>query len=304
MEVGMDQQRQASRAAGFTLVELLVVIAIIAVLISLLLPAMNRARNSALSVQCASNLRQLGIAMLSYASENEGRLVTRMDTGVTGQQIRPTSFGWWDRPDWIGVLHRELGKPYGPAGGLTQARRADAIPNDRPASARGFVDAFRVFRCPIDFSEPTPDNLSSYGIPMWVSYAFDVRFPPSETFINWDDNRGGLQAINITSIRRSSSVVALTELKPNYRQEYWPYDTHALRDRNMNIMAGTSDVPFVHPSFTQNFLFFDGHVESLDSPPHPMGDYGSVPSLQLLNKGKPYRWSGANYVSNFVSQYR
>jgi prepilin-type N-terminal cleavage/methylation domain-containing protein/prepilin-type processing-associated H-X9-DG protein len=78
MEVVMTFQK-APRAAyagpagrrGFTLVELLVVIGIIAVLISLLLPALNRARMAALNIKCQSNLKQVLLAMRIYASDNK-----------------------------------------------------------------------------------------------------------------------------------------------------------------------------------------------------------------------------------------
>jgi prepilin-type N-terminal cleavage/methylation domain-containing protein/prepilin-type processing-associated H-X9-DG protein len=62
------------RHQGFTLVELLVVVGIIALLISILLPALNRARQTANNVVCLSNLRQMGIAIEMYANQHNGTL--------------------------------------------------------------------------------------------------------------------------------------------------------------------------------------------------------------------------------------
>jgi len=63
-------------SAGFTLIELLVVIAIIGILAGILLPVLGKAKESARQVQCASNLKQVGLAINMYASDNGGSFPT------------------------------------------------------------------------------------------------------------------------------------------------------------------------------------------------------------------------------------
>ena len=71
-----------SRKKAFTLVELLVVIGIIAVLIGILLPTLSRARESARSIKCASNQRQLALAIKLFAQEHKGYMPAASDEAL------------------------------------------------------------------------------------------------------------------------------------------------------------------------------------------------------------------------------
>jgi prepilin-type N-terminal cleavage/methylation domain-containing protein/prepilin-type processing-associated H-X9-DG protein len=115
------------RPTGFTLVELLVVIGIIAVLIAILLPALQKARNAANTVSCASNIRQLTNCMLMYEQEYKGGLMPH----------------WTVAPVWQALLQPYVARiPSGLAPGQIQTRNA-------------------IFRCPAAPEKPTPDSDNS-----------------------------------------------------------------------------------------------------------------------------------------------
>lgn len=121
------QTRHTERSTGgFTLVELLVVIAIIALLISMLLPTLNKARESARTVSCVSNLRQIGIAALMYTNENRDFLPS-----VPNKYQSYPTFSYGGATNAVG---------YGP----------DVVPAEQRILHRYLSGKSQVFRCPAD----------------------------------------------------------------------------------------------------------------------------------------------------------
>jgi prepilin-type N-terminal cleavage/methylation domain-containing protein/prepilin-type processing-associated H-X9-DG protein len=89
MSHGCQGWNRSRTARGFTLVELLVVIGIIALLISILLPALNKARESARQAKCLNNMRQIVLATISFAGEHKGWMPGRAGRDIT--KINPST---------------------------------------------------------------------------------------------------------------------------------------------------------------------------------------------------------------------
>jgi len=101
--------RRGKRAA-FTLIELLVVISIIALLISILLPALRAARESAQSISCLSNLRQMGVAIHAYAAEHEDTMPMSGERWISSAMIDSPETGGVGY-NWMGLLHKNNRMP-------------------------------------------------------------------------------------------------------------------------------------------------------------------------------------------------
>ncbi len=97
---------------AFTLVELLVVIGIIALLISILLPALNRAREHAQSIKCLSNLRQLGIAFMAYVQDDKNQ---RFPGPALGGGGWPEDWIYWQSGRSLNDSRVLIGKRFNPA---------------------------------------------------------------------------------------------------------------------------------------------------------------------------------------------
>ena len=241
-------------SSGFTLVELLVVIGIIAVLISILLPSLSKARAAALTLQCQSNMRQLGVAFTQYTSENRGRIVTHSQAWLEPAPGNPAQ--WWSYSvDWIGLVHGYIGPK---TDGLTRNQRDPAT----------FNLSHRALFCPIDAWFPVGSSAndwwysrdSSYGIPYAVLCIYDGRGRDACNAPGFNP-----ECLMFNKVRQSSEVVLLGE--SNYRDLNSPWQ---YAEPHMMLAEGGYYYS-VHGRTVQNWLFFDGHMESSKLPPHPLG---------------------------------
>jgi prepilin-type N-terminal cleavage/methylation domain-containing protein/prepilin-type processing-associated H-X9-DG protein len=217
---------------AFTLVELLVVIGIIALLISILLPALNRARGQAKQVQCESNMRQIGQAMLMCANEHRQHFPLAGEVWKNGsghpKDNTPIELGDIGMRNYsylrdLGTLQRVVPlqialEPY-----LGMQVRALKIKND---AVDEYINgpAFKIFTCPANFDE-MQGGKQAYQISLMIensttSYGASIFLPTSYAFneavLGWGDNPTGHNRLrgNVVRIPHPADVILLGDASP------------------------------------------------------------------------------------------
>jgi len=247
MKIRQDA-RPSGSFRGFTLVELLVVIGIIALLISILMPALTKARQSAYQIACGSNLRQWGMAVQQYVSDSKGKLPPYWSSGSAPYGAA-----------WDSTLAKYIG--------LKQISLSDPPATQYSQWVENLYSAIR--RCPAD--QDTYVSANYGGIYIGTDPNYSTIHAPFE----YSAYYGGWSQIPISRIHNAANVVLFTE---GYREVYslgnWTPDVDTdgdgVADTNSGLWSGGARYWYqyngAHPKVHGgriNICLVDGHVENL-----------------------------------------
>jgi prepilin-type N-terminal cleavage/methylation domain-containing protein len=235
------------RACGFTLIELLVVVSIIGLLVSVLMPALASARRSGQGVVCASNLRQLGLALEAYASENKGNYAPAAPGIATTNRVR-----WFGSRLSSGGAFAGTGGPLSDhLGGVDGVRRCASLVTgpggfERAAGGYGYNAAF-------------VGTLRSRGVGgAWVSVS-DTTGSPQARFASPTETIGFADcALAISS--GAASVIEYAFAEP----DQWPDAPGSSPDPSVHFRhGGSSASALASGSPVAQGVFLDGHVAQM-----------------------------------------